>query len=260
MAFTVFLTSSIACDDGSPVALNANILNIPAANIETFDWSGPEPGIANETSQTVEVTLEGNYTVDAKWGVCVETASLNIIRSPVTQPNIDPYYAICTAEPAFESVILTPGSFISYSILDLSSGLTVPELQPGTWEIVDGGLYEGRGLNGFGCVAVDTFEIEIRCIPEINAPNAFYPASTNVDNQTFYIFDQYVNDNFQIVIFNRWGEIVYQSRSKDFQWDGRSQDGKPLPVGTYAYVIRYNSVTDIDQPFRQKRGGVLLLR
>ena len=70
----------------------------------------------------------------------------------------------------------------------------------------------------------------------------------------------YLADKFQIIIYNRWGQVVYQSNNRDFNWDGTSSDGKPLPVGTYAYIIKYKSITDTNEPFKVKRGGVMILR
>ena len=48
-----------------------------------------------------------------------------------------------------------------------------------------------------------------------------------------------------ISIFNRWGEVVYQtSGGPSFEpWDG-TNEGEELPVGTYYYVIDLNNSED----------------
>ena len=50
--------------------------------------------------------------------------------------------------------------------------------------------------------------------------------------------DEYENN--EILIFNRWGNIVYSASPYNNDWNGVSQSGKPLPEGTYYYVLRLN--------------------
>jgi large repetitive protein len=44
----------------------------------------------------------------------------------------------------------------------------------------------------------------------------------------------------ELLIFNRWGDIVYRARPYNNDWSGRGNDGKELPHGTYYYVLRLN--------------------
>jgi len=45
-------------------------------------------------------------------------------------------------------------------------------------------------------------------------------------------------------IFNRWGQMVFESSEISLGWDGTYQ-GKPAPAGTYVYRISY-SIGDFD--------------
>ncbi len=72
-------------------------------------------------------------------------------------------------------------------------------------------------------------------------PNGITPNGDGL-NDTF-VFDLLLNqpagafpDN-RLVIFNRWGDIVYERRDYDNSWDGRNRDGSRLPDGTYYYVL-----------------------
>ena len=81
-------------------------------------------------------------------------------------------------------------------------------------------------------------------------------------NQMFGIFTFYVSeDDFQIYIFNRWGEMVYESSDLAFAWNGgyKNNAGQLMPAGTYSYVLKYKSKEE-NASTREKRGGVLLLR
>ena len=45
--------------------------------------------------------------------------------------------------------------------------------------------------------------------------------------------------NVEIEIYNRWGERLFYSKGNYTAWTG-TYDGKPVPVGTYYYIIRLN--------------------
>ena len=44
----------------------------------------------------------------------------------------------------------------------------------------------------------------------------------------------------ELIIFNRWGDIVFRARPYNNDWSGRGNDGKELPHATYYYVLRLN--------------------
>jgi gliding motility-associated-like protein len=93
------------------------------------------------------------------------------------------------------------------------------------------------------------------------APTAFHPSGNVNENRDFYVFTFFITDNFQIFIYNRWGELVYQSGDRKFKWNGNfNNSGLPMPGGTYAYVIKYVSSFEPQQGVQEKHGGVVLLR
>ena len=116
------------------------------------------------------------------------------------------------------------------------------------------GIYSVRATNNFGCVTQDQSEVLEDCIPKVFGPNAFRPGGLNDE---FYLFTEYL-DEFNIFIYSRWGELVYQSDQKDFRWDGTYQ-GQLLPAGQYTYVVRYTS-SFRDRGTLEQYGGVTLLR
>jgi gliding motility-associated-like protein len=48
-----------------------------------------------------------------------------------------------------------------------------------------------------------------------------------------------------ITVFNRMGQIVYQSDNYRHNWDGTSKDGAPLPAGTYFYQIILKETSEL---------------
>jgi large repetitive protein len=75
-----------------------------------------------------------------------------------------------------------------------------------------------------------------------DVPNGITPNGDGVNDEL--IFDILLNnppDEFpdnEIIIFNRWGDIVYQAKPYNNDWRGTNQKGKELPQGTYYYILR----------------------
>ena len=257
--YSVFLSATIACNDGTPVTLTANILNISSSNIDSYSWSGPDPGMGSLTTQAINVNAEGTYEVVTSWSGCEKTADIMVLRNPVNESNIDPLYQICAEPPANETVIVDVGNFVTYSMYNITTNTQLIEFEPGRYEIYEEGLYEGQGSNTYGCLTTDTFAVQIQCIPQLFAPNAFRPDSDIPENRVFSVDGVYIADDFEIIIYNRWGEPVFESRDKNFAWDG-TKNSTLLPNGTYPYVIRFKSITDNDPRIYEQRGGVTLIR
>ena len=72
-------------------------------------------------------------------------------------------------------------------------------------------------------------------------PNIFTPNEDGV-NDHFEIPCVTPQEDLRIVVFNRWGDTVYENDQYENDWDG-SHRGEPLPDGTYFYVL-YRSDRD----------------
>lgn len=94
-----------------------------------------------------------------------------------------------------------------------------------------------------GCL--DTIVKPIRILDEvyIYVPNSFTPDGKN-ENNTFSISTIGVVE-FGIRIFNRWGQLVFESKDPDFVWDAYFGD-TPVRDGTYIWKIDYTTVNDPD--------------
>src|SRR5690606_23328196 len=82
--------------------------------------------------------------------------------------------------------------------------------------------------------------LEVISSYRILIPNAFTPNNDGL-NDTFLPKTRGL-ENFEMHIFNKWGELVYSSFSiEDPGWDGRLR-GKLSPNGNYVYKIQYTSM------------------
>lgn len=84
-----------------------------------------------------------------------------------------------------------------------------------------------------GCTATAGTNVKLLRTPAI--PNVFTPNGDNI-NDTWVIpfLDTYVGATVEI--YNRYGQLVYQSKGYTKPWDGTA-NGKPLPIGTYYFLI-----------------------
>ena len=87
-----------------------------------------------------------------------------------------------------------------------------------------------------GCT--DTITKEVVVMPEviIYAPNTFTPDGDEF-NQTWRVYIEGVDEfDFELQIFNRWGEVIWESHDVNAAWDG-TYNGSPVPVGSYTWLI-----------------------
>lgn len=86
---------------------------------------------------------------------------------------------------------------------------------------------------------------------ECDIPNIFTPNEDGVND--FFDVPCLVNGQVaKLLVFNRWGDLVYQSDNYQNQWDGRHQ-GMPLPDGTYFYILRIGTENPIQGSIELRR-------
>ncbi len=85
-------------------------------------------------------------------------------------------------------------------------------------------------------------------------PTAFTPDG-NESNDTFIVNARFIVD-YNMQIFNRWGEMIFSSESRENGWDG-TYNGQPQQEGTYVFHLE---LTDLAGRTLKKNGSFLLLR
>jgi gliding motility-associated-like protein len=88
----------------------------------------------------------------------------------------------------------------------------------------------------------DSATVYITIVPE--RPNIFIPNGFSPDgdafNQQWEIIDITKFPKNEVVIFNRWGNKVYEAKPYQNEWEGLNMKGEDLPDGTYYYVLKLN--------------------
>lgn len=100
-------------------------------------------------------------------------------------------------------------------------------------------------------------EVGITQLSNIYLPNAFSPNGDGI-NDIFRPVNYFpeVTADYLMLIYNRWGQKVYESKSPYEGWNGNF-NGEIAPLGVYFYYVRYLSLENIN--FEQK-GLVTLIR
>ncbi|MTI21359.1 hypothetical protein E1176_10040 [Fulvivirga sp. RKSG066] len=232
-------------------------ISIPAAGEGTYEYVVVAPG-----------TLEGP---------CSNAQLISVSFGSSDPSPFDRMYAICTfeADEDLNSVKLLsnqPG-FTSVEWFDddgnrITAGTPGYTFRNDSIIISDFGTVTAELTNVFGCVTTTEIDVIQDCKARINAPNAFRPGSSLQQNQTWNIFPFLVSsDEFEIYIYNRWGELVFQSSDLDFMvsgegWNGGydNDPGRPVQGGTYAYKAQFKNTFDENAEVQESRGGITLIR
>nr|WKN38487.1 gliding motility-associated C-terminal domain-containing protein [Tunicatimonas sp. TK19036] len=251
-----------ACADGTDIPLVARVRTDGTDSLR-YEWYNAEGTRLPASSDTLLLRPnmpDGEYSVivtQLTANGCSADAAASVTRNPVPETNLgEGPFIICTdtsADPDEQYVVLevSPASAINWITPTGSDSntTTLPASVPG--------MYIVEITNEFGCTIIDSVEVIEDCTPSIVAPNAFRPGGVNSE---FFVYPRYVADeDFEIRIYNRWGELVFQSNSKDFRWDG-TYNGRPAPLGSYPYIITYKSDTDTSGDLLEERGGVTIIR
>lgn len=255
--FEITLTLSPDCSNNGQVLLAAtpNYFN-PSITYQWFDGNG---NTLAETDSILTVTQSDRYTVVAsnETGTCVDTDFIDVAVVPINPEDLilPERAAFCTANASNPTVDLDPGIFNTYEWRLVGDPTIISTNQ--VLNISTEGTYEVTLYNGFTCIT-DRIEVVEDCRPIIFAPNAFSPNGNGV-NDEFFIFPNDYVDRFEILIYTRWGELVYRSDNKDFRWDGYYK-GNLLPPGTYAYILKFSSSLEPAIGTIEQYGSVTLIR
>ncbi len=106
----------------------------------------------------------------------------------------------------------------------------------------------------YGCKVVDSIDIFVDPETILDLPNAFSPGSS--PNSEFKIIKRGIATLKYFRIFNRWGNLVFETSDVDQGWNGEYK-GVPQPYGVFVYEIE--AVTSTGKLFR-KHGNVTLIR
>jgi gliding motility-associated-like protein len=94
-----------------------------------------------------------------------------------------------------------------------------------------------------GCETFDTITVIVRDGEKMFIPNAITPNGDGV-NDVWRIRELAELPDNEVIIINRWGDEVFNAKPYLNDWGGTYQ-GKPLPAGTYYYILKLNDLEEV---------------
>lgn len=127
-------------------------------------------------------------------------------------------------------------------------------------------IYESPGFylvylvayTDFGCSDTASQAILVEEPVIFYVPNTFTPDNDQFNQSFKPVITQGIDIlGYQLLIFNRWGEVLFESNDAEFGWDG-TYGGKIVQDGSYVWKIKYR-VIGVDKP-QEVTGHVNLIR
>lgn len=122
--------------------------------------------------------------------------------------------------------------------------------------------YTLRLTSEYGCTQTDSLWIDVKLIRRVYVPNVFSPDSSEPGNRRLTVFGgPEIIQIDEMVVYDRWGQQVYQARNfapadLSVSWDGTFKNS-PSPAGVYVYFVRASFADGTADTFT---GDVALIR
>jgi gliding motility-associated-like protein len=249
---TILQAGNIFAGNDTVVCYGGEVpVNAVAGN--NFTWT-PTDGIENPNSLNTVIkpgqSISYVLTAPDLTTGCIAKDTLNILVT--TSEGFLDSVQFCTGSNTQLTLPVSVNNVYSWSTGDSSQNITVSA----------NGLFIGEyTTDASGCVGKVVFDVQvIDCEKILQVPQAFTPDGDGM-NDYFTVFGKNVVE-YEIRIFNRWGEQVYHSddpgelNNLSDGWDG-THKGKLQNTATFVYYIK---ATDHNNITVEKKGNVTLIR
>jgi gliding motility-associated-like protein len=198
-----------------------------------FEWSDGSTGAINDS------LAAGDYSVlitDIYGCQAIVTASItqpDSMTLHLGSPMFTGGYNVSSTGGMDGSITATVNGGTSPYAYLWSNGETSPSIHD-----LSSGIYSVIVTDENGCPIYGTIRLSEPGVLEM--PNGFSP-NGDADNEYFVIhgLDAYPENHF--VVYNRWGNIVYEKSNYENEWHGVNKTGEVLPDGTYFVILTVTS-------------------
>ncbi len=247
LKFRTITADSTNCSSGVVLYAPQNI------NVRAYQWYKDSIAIAGATDSVYTVpansTATGNYNVRIVFSnACLVSDPFYVDMSLLGNFNLGKDTLLCYED----SLILKPGiQNANYLWQDGSTADSLIVQQPGTYSV--------QISNQFGCTVNKSIHVDFQQCSTcpVFVPTAFTP-NNDGKNDIFKVKSVCAQiDNFNLKIYDRWGQLVFESKDISKGWDGR-YNGKLQPIATYVYFLSYkrHAVKDLER----QTGLITLIR
>jgi gliding motility-associated-like protein len=224
------------------------------ASLTTYSWStsnalsasGVNPTIIFPQGGTFDVTLAattgfGCYDIHTEANyIYVENLPIASFESPIVNFTQEAQYVMFSNN----------SSGATNYVWDFGDSQTSTDFEPShVFQNTENGYtITLTALTDLLCSDVTSVSIGYTYNELLYIPNTFTPDGDQ-NNQTFcpVFYSGYDPQHFELTIYNRWGEIIFESHNAQVGWDGTyGEDGLAAPLGLYTYKIVFKN-PDIDE-------------
>lgn len=229
---------------------------------QQFFWSFGDGVTSTETSPSHLYAVPGRYTVTlvaVDPNTCNKRDSTQIILEIFSKPTagftIAPQPPTVNAPITFTNTASPDAVRFTYFFGDGDSLITATRT-PINHEYNSTGTFEACqvAINQIGCADTVCRPVQTLIEPAVDVPNAFTPLQGGVNSVVYA--KGFGIANMKFTIWNRWGQKVFESNSKNIGWDGKYK-GVLQPMDVYAYTL---DVTFTDGTKANKKGDITLIR
>jgi gliding motility-associated-like protein len=221
------------------------------SNATAYSWTPSSNVNPTNTLQPV-LTPNGNsrFIITASTGPCVVRDTINVSVFATPSVNAGPDLTIINGDQIQLQATGTAGSTWSWTP---PTGLSATNVLQPTASPTQTTTYTVRQTTTQGCVTTDSTTVTVlNCIDPMTA---FTPNGDGVNDRWLVTLGPCLK-TARVEVYNRYGAQVYRNDNYSNNWDG-TYNGKPVPDGTYYFVVRYTLVNG--QP-REMKGNVTILR
>ena len=264
LTFNEIISCYNACDGWTQVSPTGGTV-LSVSNFQ-YTWTNASGTIISAQSGMQDLCAGNTFTVlveDANG--CTTTSSTPIFTEPAQIFGDITASDTGAAHPPFAVMFTSntlPVSSYNYNYnvnvddvsvqsgMDNNSTFWVTFENPGANEVTF--LIEDQNNAGVGCFDTVTITIHVQ---GVDVPNVFTPNGDGVND--YFVVDNHGMETLNMLIFNRWGEKIFEWNTAHTDWDGTGLDGEDVSDGVYFYLL--TAVGEDGHPY-EERGSVTLIR
>jgi len=195
-------------------------------------------------NQSIIINSGGQYWVSVKDSLCSNSDTINVTNNSNSSQSINDT-TICNGDTY--TIKLNP----SYSYQWWDGSLFYEN------NLTQSGFYWVQIIDNCKTYTIN-FNLSIKdCNCNIFIPNVFTPNNDGINDFFFPVISCETYD-YHFIIFNRWGQIIYESSTQALKWDGTFEN-KEVPEGVYFYILSYK-IRPEDKKLTSKVGSVTRLK
>lgn len=209
-------------------------------NFGTGDKSTtPSPKYQFRNAGTYDITLTAT-SADGCKNTLLKTAFIKVIELPVSDFSYLPTEVTLASPVVTFSNLSTNFTSFEWDFGDFTNDNSDPNP---VHTFTEKGIYKIRlvTFNSLGCPDTIIKDLLVEDVYYLWVPNAFTPNRDDI-NDSLRIVSKGIMTS-EVIIFNRWGEIVFESDLSSLPFSGNDKSGKPLPRGSYLLTIKLRDFT-----------------